>query len=172
MICGYSYGMVTVPVLLGAYYTVIMAYSLLFIYYGFSSTLPWSNCHIQDEYSSYNCWSKDDSKWCQEQKQNETGYWMYFNKTCMTYEQFCGMNNYTSAGTNCISANGTNVTVDGLHFNFKTPSEDFWNTNILGLNVMFIDGNLLLHSKHSTHFNVPTGVRSSRTCGQYLVGMG
>ena len=45
----FRYGMVTVPILLGAYYTVIMAYSLLFIYYGFDSTLPWTNCHLQEE---------------------------------------------------------------------------------------------------------------------------
>lgn len=91
--------------------------------------------HTFVQYSSYNCWSKDDSKLCEEANGNKTGDWMYFNKTCMTYEDFCGMNNYTSSGDHCVSANGTNVTVDGLHFNFKTPSEDFWNTNILGLNV-------------------------------------
>ena len=134
--------------------------------------------HTFVQYSSYNCWSKDDSKLCEETNGNKTGDWMYFNKTCMTYEDFCGMNNYTSSGDHCVSANGTNVTVDGLHFNFKTPSEDFWNTNILGLNVTVI-----------SHFSIngqvakcylwafgllyySAGFRRTRTCGQHLVGMG
>ena len=59
---------------------------------------------------------------------------MYFNKTCMTYSEFCKTQNLDSIGQNCVNATGSNVTVNGLNFDFKTPSEDFWNINILGLN--------------------------------------
>ena len=59
----------------------------------------------------------------------------------MTFDDFCVMNNYTSSSNNCIDSNGTIVPIDGRHFNFKTPSEDFWNINILGLDVTGISFN-------------------------------
>merc|ERR1719357_1446874 len=137
--------MVTVPILLGAYYTVIMAYSLLFIYYGFDSTLPWTNCHLQEEYTSFNCWSLEDTNICNDQlnpdgNNGSLPYYTYYNKSCLTVENFCKVydnntNHYTFQGQDCKSPNGTVIPINGLNFNFKSPSEDFWFVNVLGLTV-------------------------------------
>jgi hypothetical protein len=50
-----GYGMITIPTIINFYYTVIMAYAFLFLFLGFTSTLPWSECG--HDYNTENCHS-------------------------------------------------------------------------------------------------------------------
>jgi solute carrier family 6 GABA transporter-like protein 6/8/11/12/13 len=50
-----GYGMITIPTIINFYYTVIMAYSFLFLFLGFTATLPWSEC--SHDYNTKNCHS-------------------------------------------------------------------------------------------------------------------
>lgn len=52
---GVGYGTLTVAFLLNCYYIVIIAWALLYLYYSFSWTLPWSTC--DNSWNTEACWS-------------------------------------------------------------------------------------------------------------------
>ena len=121
--------MIVVLVLVCAYYTVIMAYSFLYIYHGFFSPLPWSNCG--HDFNSYDCWSQVDQDKCQVHE-NLT----FYNRSCVQMADFCHTMGLDTNGTACLTDNGTQVEINSKNFNFTDPAADFWNANILRLQVL------------------------------------
>ena len=83
---GLGYGMSLVPVMVTTYYTMVMAYALLFVFYGFAKTLPWSNC--RNSFNSYFCWSPEDQDYCNTQD-DVTLPQTFYNNSCMSIDDFC-----------------------------------------------------------------------------------
>ena len=52
---GIGYGTTIICFILNIYYIVILSWALLYLYYSFSWTLPWSTC--DNEWNSARCWS-------------------------------------------------------------------------------------------------------------------
>ena len=80
---GLGYGMLTIPTIINFYYTVIMAWSLFYMFAGFATDLPWATCG--KDYNSVNCYSDTDAGRC---AANAT----YWNNTCTGLEEFCAAN--------------------------------------------------------------------------------
>ena len=56
---GLGYGMITIPAVMNFYYTLIMAYSVYYLFMGFAADkhLPWSRCN-DDSINTMNCYRK------------------------------------------------------------------------------------------------------------------
>lgn len=57
---GIGYGTTIINFILNIYYIVILSWAVLFLYYSFSWTLPWSTCN--NEWNTPNCWSSKEGK--------------------------------------------------------------------------------------------------------------
>ena len=82
---GIGYGMVLIPIIINAYYTVIMGYSWFFLFSGFTSKLPWSDC--SNDFNTVHCYSEKDNAVCL--GSSNTSNLVYFNKTCLEVSEFC-----------------------------------------------------------------------------------
>ena len=127
-----GYGMITIPTIINFYYTVIMAYAFLFLFLGFTSTLPWSQC--DNEYNTINCHSLSLEK----EKCNITDHEVFYNNECVTPKSICekfdlGYNNNTFECFNFTD--GYEVPVR-LAYPRSSASEEFWYRRVLGLEVM------------------------------------
>lgn len=52
---GIGLGTVTISFILNCYYIVIIAWALLYLFYSFSTVLPWSTCN--NEWNTDKCWA-------------------------------------------------------------------------------------------------------------------
>ena len=130
---GMGYGMITIPTIINFYYTVIMAYAFLFLFLGFTSTLPWSTC--DHDFNTINCHSiTQEAEMC-----NVTAGDVYFNQTCYDQDTFCHKWNFTMY-ENDTSLCFDNITEVGIPVRLTYPrssaSEEFWYRRILGLEVI------------------------------------
>ncbi|XP_041365129.1 sodium- and chloride-dependent glycine transporter 1-like [Gigantopelta aegis] len=60
---GLGYGMIAVSALVSLYYTVIIAWAILYMFTSFTSELPWQRCH--KPWATKNCYSYQDADECQ-----------------------------------------------------------------------------------------------------------
>ena len=97
---GIGYGMVLIPIIINAYYTVIMGYSWFFLFSGFTSKLPWTDC--SNDFNTVQCYSDKDNALCLANSTNSD--LVYFNKTCLEVSEFCekfGFNSISNNYTHC-----------------------------------------------------------------------
>lgn len=128
-----GYGMVTIPMVINFYYTVIMAYSFYFLFAGFTADkkLPWGLC--DQDYNTANCYSLLQAETCV----NTT---VFFNQTCTDIGDFCehfGFNGDPDNITHCFE--GTEqfpVPLDKVTFRVSS-SEEFWYKKVLEMGVTF-----------------------------------
>ena len=50
---GLGYGMTMIPTVINFYYTVVMAYGVFYLFAGFTSHLPWTDC--QNDFNTKHC---------------------------------------------------------------------------------------------------------------------
>ena len=126
---GLGYGMSMIPTVVNFYYVVIMAYALLFLFNGFTSKLPWTDC--ANDWNSQYCFSQPDQAECIEQ-QTDT---VFFNKSCITVKDFCSkFNKNITAGnyTHCFENDNEIIPIPLEDVTTRMyPSQEFWNTNVL-----------------------------------------
>ena len=103
---GLGYGMSMIPTVVNFYYVVIMAYALLFLFYGFTSKLPWTDC--TNDWNSANCFSLTEQFQC---------------------SSFIARNN-----TYCLDSDNKPLSLGDVTKRMY-PSEEFWNTKILVCNM-------------------------------------
>ena len=97
---GMGYGMVLIPIIINAYYTVIMGYSWIFLFSGFTSKLPWTDC--SNEFNTPHCYGEKDNAICL--ANSTSAELVYFNKTCLEISEFCekfGFNSIQNNVTHC-----------------------------------------------------------------------
>ena len=97
---GIGYGMVLIPIIINAYYTVIMGYSWIFLFSGFTSKLPWTDC--SNDFNTAHCYGEKDNAMCL--ANSTTSDLVYFNKTCLEISEFCekfGFNSVENNVTHC-----------------------------------------------------------------------
>ena len=80
---GGGYGMVLIPIIINAYYTVIMGYSWFFLFSGFTSKLPWSDC--SNDFNTEHCFSERDNMACVANNSEL----IFYNKSCIYVDEFC-----------------------------------------------------------------------------------
>ena len=91
---GIGYGMVLIPIIINAYYTVIMGYSWFFLFSGFTSKLPWSDC--SNEFNTEHCYSDRDNMACMA----NNSQLIYYNRSCILANDFCQKFEFTSTNEN------------------------------------------------------------------------
>ena len=126
---GLGYGMSMIPTVINFYYVVVMAYAVFFLFSGFSSTLPWTDC--SNDFNTENCFSILDQQNCLDYDLGTT----YYNKSCKTVEWFChNFNKSFQEGnfTHCSDPLNANHTIPLADVTVRTyASEDFWNAKVL-----------------------------------------
>ncbi len=125
-----GYGMITIPTIINFYYTVIMAYAFLFLFLGFTSTLPWSECG--HDYNTENCHSLSQEKdLC-----NTTAGEVYYNKVCFNQTAFCETFGYFDDPSDVgYCKNGSLELNYRLVYPRSSASEEFWYRRVLGLEI-------------------------------------
>ena len=142
-----GYGMITIPTIINIYYTVIMAYSFLFLFLGFTTTLPWSLC--TNDFNTVNCHSLSAERdLC-----NITAGEVFYNRTCYPSEDICIMNDFTynPATMNCVNDTANYEVEVRLAYPRTSASEEFWYRRVLGLEVKGvreIDGKVTKWESH------------------------
>ena len=91
---GIGYGMVLIPIIINAYYTVIMGYSWFFLFSGFTSKLPWMDC--SNDFNTEHCYSKKDNAACMA----NASELLFYNKSCINGDDFCKTFGYRSIDKN------------------------------------------------------------------------
>ncbi|RWS30401.1 sodium- and chloride-dependent glycine transporter 2-like protein [Leptotrombidium deliense] len=109
LIQGLGYAMILVSFSVGLYYNVIIAWTLYYIVASFTSKLAWEQC--DGSWMTNNCMTANEAITCS--KINGT----FYNRTCF---------NYTMAQEYNLSA----LIEENPR---KTPSEEFFNNQVLGL---------------------------------------
>jgi solute carrier family 6 amino acid transporter-like protein 5/7/9/14 len=133
-----GYGMITIPTIINFYYTVIMAYSFLFLFLGFTATLPWSTC--DHDYNTQNCHSITEER----DNCNMTAAEVFYNQECLNHTFFCEKFEYSVKPGSEGSYLCYNVTTDveipvRLAYPRTSASEEFWYRRVLGLNVIGVE---------------------------------
>ncbi|ESO97961.1 hypothetical protein LOTGIDRAFT_153071 [Lottia gigantea] len=108
---GLGYGMVAVTSLVGLYYTVIIAWAVLYMFTSFTSELPWERCH--NPWATPNCYSLKDAGDCAARNGS-----VYYQSTCF---------NSSYAEEN----NLYNITESQNHTSRTAPAQDFFERHIL-----------------------------------------
>ena len=72
--------MISIPTVINFYYTLIMAYSVYYLFMGLNTDLPWSRCN-DDSFNTLNCYSLLDAESCTETQ-------LYWNRTCTEIDDF------------------------------------------------------------------------------------
>ncbi|XP_071526972.1 sodium- and chloride-dependent glycine transporter 2-like [Panulirus ornatus] len=122
---GLGWGMIMNSLLTAVYFSVIIAWSLFYIYASFSSSLPWGHC--DNDFNSVECFAEQASDVCR----NQSLY--YYNRTCLSPDDYCGLANLTSYNeTHCYNPSEPNVTkaAVGSVYRFYS-SEDFFRNRML-----------------------------------------
>lgn len=128
---GLGYGIMIIPFLISSYYTVIMAYSFLYLCYGFLNPIPWSSCDNENFHGSYFCSSKVESDQCE-----GPDTMVYYNHTCQTITQFCDQFSLTVSNDHKACWNQSyRVETYNSSLGLFNPQEDFWYNTVLGLHV-------------------------------------
>jgi solute carrier family 6 amino acid transporter-like protein 5/7/9/14 len=142
---GLGYGMITIPAVMNFYYTLIMAYSVYYLFMGFApdKQLPWSRC--SHDFNTINCYSLLDAENC-----TDTQLW--YDKKCTEMAEFCtefGYDDFEN-NTHCLNPRGDfpgfnetialpTVLVPVQNISFRVSSaEEFWYKDVLELNVTFL----------------------------------
>jgi len=117
-----GYGMITIPTIINFYYTVIMAYAFLFLFLGFTSTLPWSQC--SNDYNTVNCHSLSAEK----ENCNITAGDVFYNNECVNATYVCQIHgfDYNETSMNCLNTNGSYDVPVRLAYPRSSASEEFW----------------------------------------------
>jgi solute carrier family 6 amino acid transporter-like protein 5/7/9/14 len=127
---GLGYGMLSIPVVVGFQYVMVMAYGFYFMFSGFQSTLPWTYC--DSDYNTVYCYSlKQAGDDCNLTVQT------LFNGTCEDSVEFCDrfeMGFEPAQPQTCENTTGIYVPQQELHPR-RSPSEEFWYYNVLKIDV-------------------------------------
>ena len=127
-----GYGMITIPTIINFYYTVIMAYAFLFLFLGFTSTLPWSTC--DHDYNTVTCHSiSEEAERC-----NANIGEVFYNQTCFSQEAFCEKFDFSaSVNSNFTCSNETSGAEIPIRLTYArtSASEEFWYRRVLGLEI-------------------------------------
>lgn len=126
-----GYGMITIPTIINFYYTVIMAYSFLFLFMGFTATLPWSVC--DNEFNTLNCHSLSmEQDMC-----NTTIGEVYYNQQCYNSSEVCEMYNFgfNNETMNCVNETAYYEVPVRVAYSRVSASQEFWYRRVLGLNM-------------------------------------
>merc|ERR1711892_29185 len=127
---GVGWGMVIVAFLVVIYYNMIIAWTLYYMYAGFTPILPWTECGVG---SSQYCYSKEQDIACLDGS-NQTE--IYYNGTCIDRADICKMFNADVLNsTHCDANYGATVLPLDLKkvLNRRTESEDYFSHQMLGL---------------------------------------
>ena len=144
---GMGYGMVTIPTVVNFYYTVIMAWSVYFLFMGFRAdgNLPWGRCTDVD-FNTPNCYSLLDAEACG----NSSVFW---NRTCTEVEDFClnfGYDFDEKNNSHCFTqTDGFPVPVENVSFRVSS-SEEFWYKKVLELSVTFTENGTQINLDESS----------------------
>ena len=128
---GMGYGMAMIPTVINFYYVVVMSYAFFFLFSGFTSTLPWTDC--SHDFNTQNCYSLADRDHCAELS-NTTTYW---NLTCTPVQTFCQhyeLKFHEGNFTHCFFPNNSAIPLKNVTIR-TSASEDFWNRKVLGMKV-------------------------------------
>ena len=112
------------------YYNMIIAWTLYYMYAGFTSSLPWSHC---GDGSSQYCYSKDQDLACLAGS-NHTE--IYYNGSCVDRADVCKrFNADTLNSTHCDAGYGASILPLDLKslLNRRTASEDYFSHQMLRL---------------------------------------
>lgn len=102
---GIGYGMVIISAIVCVYYNVIIAWTLYYFAMSFTWTLPWSNCN--------NRWNTD---------------------RCFTrWKNVTTNGSVAAAATVAAATTQATRTTLGNEQRFRSPSEEFWEYNVLGI---------------------------------------
>ena len=82
---GLGYAMITLGFLSHNNGVLITAWSLYYLAVGFQKTLPWGTC--TETWNTNECYSLKYENDCHLQLENNLTTW--YNKTCITYEEYC-----------------------------------------------------------------------------------
>lgn len=122
---GVGWGMLMISLLVATYYNVILAWSLYYTFASFTNVLPWGHCN--NAFNSVNCFTSQEQKACQNQSLQ------YYNRSCITTDDYCALSNMTSYNeTYCTDGGNTTVLLSAT---LKTisASEDYFKNRMLGL---------------------------------------
>jgi len=123
---GLGYGMLSINIIINFYYTVIMAWSLIYMYEGWQDPLPWERC--SKDYGTINCFSKPDSTDCEDES---TTFW---NFTCTSVNEFCAYYGYQADPNNfTFCLNGTEQVGIKNVTERMYSAEEFFKYKVLGL---------------------------------------
>jgi solute carrier family 6 amino acid transporter-like protein 5/7/9/14 len=130
---GLGYGMLVIGFLSDLYYTVVLAWTLFFLFAGFTSELPWGTC--TDKYNTYDCYSLVYQHQCIDIKENT----YFYQQDCREPEYYCTEHKYREynlASNSCVLADGTKYNMSEVIKTFSiSPAEDYFNGNVLGLTI-------------------------------------
>ena len=123
---GIGWGMATVSLIIIIYYNMIIAWTLYYLYSGFSSLLPWSVC---DEGSSLGCFSIHQNANCLSLSGNNS---IFYNHTCTSLGNICHQ-------VGAEVHNSTKCRLEDSFINIndivkrRSSSEDYFSYQMLGL---------------------------------------
>ncbi|GAB6033259.1 solute carrier 6 (neurotransmitter transporter) [Chamberlinius hualienensis] len=127
---GVGLAMLTVTALVMIYYSVILAWILIYIFSSFSKVLPWSFCDTS--WCSSECFSADQYAECA--RQNKT----LFNGTCFLTSNLCQMFGYKfSNATHCygpLNSSSLNYsTINDLPLHRIPSAVDYYTNHVLDM---------------------------------------
>ena len=123
---GIGWGMVIISLIIIIYYNMIIAWTLYYLYSGFTSLLPWSVC---DTTSSRACFSISQNENCLSST-NETA--VFYNSTCTDLVDICGQVGATLFNSTHCKLKGTDLNINNV-IKRRASSEDFFSYKMLGL---------------------------------------
>ena len=133
-----GYGMITIPTIINLYYTVIMAFALLFLFSSLTLVLPWSECGHQ--FNTKNCHSiAQEREFC-----NATIGEVWHDSSCFNQTHFCESFGLEMTGNEtdyCFNK------TSGIFIPFRnvyprsSASEEYWYRGVLGLNIKAVNSN-------------------------------
>ena len=147
---GLGFGQVAIPTVGSTYYTVILAYSVYYVFRGFTANkeLPWGLC--SHDYNSANCYSLVEADNC---NFNQT----FFNHTCVDINNFCQDHGFdydfdiqeNQFHRTCFNASGYPIRFEDVEFRVSA-SEEFWFKEVLKLSVNLTENGAIINTEESS----------------------
>ena len=137
---GIGYGMMTVRFLVNAYYVVICAWALFYLFAGFTKNLPWAECI--NEWNTLDCYTRSKAlgcnPWYNETVDDKLWNMTYYSGECVTKEDYCLDHDYpfgySGVGNDsCVNSTHYYPFVNTTQDNSISPAEDYFNGYVLGV---------------------------------------